>query len=167
MPAPRAHAWLSLASLLTQLTLIGIGSYLIDESGLEQGAGSWGYVFAFVVITALYASWPVLATLVCAVVASASRSDVVARRAAVTGAVFAALTGLAGLLLGLLALLTSRDEAGTVFGLVARGGQPGRDPPADHRVPAGTRHRLTPLRRATTCASADGVPSAFLAVEGV
>ena len=124
MPAPRAHAWLSVASLLTQLTLIGIGSYLIDESGLEQDAGSWGYVFAFVVLTALYASWPVLAALVCAVAASGTRSDVVARRAAVTGAIVAALAGLAGLLLGVVVILTSHDEAATVFGLVVAAASP-------------------------------------------
>ena len=118
MPAPRALAWLSFGSLLTQLLLMGIGCYLIDSSDLDQGVGSWGYVFGFVVITALYAVWPVLATLVCAAIASASSADVVARRAAVTGAVFAALAGLGGLLLGVGSALTGHTEAATVFGLV-------------------------------------------------
>lgn len=110
--------WLPLLSLLVQIGLVGVASWMIDGSDLEQSAGSWGFVFGFVVVTVLYASWPVLVALVCAVVAVAARSEVVSRVAAWVGAIAAALFGIAGILLGAAQVTGSGYEAERAFGLV-------------------------------------------------
>ena len=109
--------WLPLLSLLVQIGLVGVASWLIDGSDLEQSAGSWGFVFGFVVVTVLYASWPVLVALVCAVVAVAARSEVVSRVAAWVGAITAALFGIAGILLGAAQVTGVGYEAERAFGL--------------------------------------------------
>ena len=109
--------WLPLLSVLVQIALVGIASWLIDASDLAQSPGSWGYVFVFVVVTVFYAVWPVLVALVCAVTAVAARSEVVTRRAAVVGAVVAALFGVVGMLAGGMVAARGGYESDRVFGL--------------------------------------------------
>jgi hypothetical protein len=113
--APRP--WLPLLSLLVQIGLVGAVACLVDASDLEQAPASWGFVFGFVVVTVVYAVWPVLAALVSALVAAAARTEVVVRRAAAVGAIVAALFGLVGIVAGTVLAAQARYESEVVFGL--------------------------------------------------
>jgi hypothetical protein len=120
-PSPRPRPWLPLLGLLLQLALVGVGSWLIDASDLDQAIGSWGFVFAFGMATVFYASWPVLVTLVCAVAGAVASSTAAARRAAVLGAgVSVVWTGFV-IVLGAHTAVTARYEAEVVFGLLLVG----------------------------------------------
>ena len=116
-----ARPWLPLVALLVQLTVVGTGSWLIESSDLEQGFKVWGYVSAFVMATVLYASWPLLVTLVCAVAGSAAGTAAGARRAAVIGAVVAGAWAAFVIAVGAQTALTAEVEGDVVFGLLLVG----------------------------------------------
>lgn len=103
--------WGPLLSLLLLVTLLGVGAILIDFSSLDQGPDSWGYVFVFVVVTAFYAVWPLLGTLVCGIVAVAAGPGPTARAATIIGTVIAAALGVCGLVAAVAALASARYEA--------------------------------------------------------
>ena len=114
----RLRPWLPLLSLLAQLGLVCLGAAWIDSSDLQQQPDSWGYFFVALVLTFLYASWPVLVTLGTALTGALAASPGTRRGATVTGAVVAGLVGLAGIGAGLVVGLEGQVEADTAFAVV-------------------------------------------------
>ena len=114
----RLRPWLPLLSVATQLALVWLGAAWIESSDLRQQPGPWGYVFVTFFLTFMYASWPVLVTLGTAVAGTVSRSPGIRSGTTATGAVVAALVGLAGMGLGVAIGLGAQAEADTAFALV-------------------------------------------------
>jgi hypothetical protein len=108
-------------ALLVQLVVVGTGSWLIESSGLEQDTRVWGYLSAVVLATVLYASWPLLVTLVCAVAGSVAGTAAGTRRAALIGAVVAGAWAVFVIAVGAQTALTARVEGDVVFGLLLVG----------------------------------------------
>ena len=113
-----ARPWLPLVALLLQLVVVVLGSWLIEASDLEQGSGVWGYVAAVVIATVLYASWPLLVTLVCAVAGSVAATAAGRRRAALIGAVVAGAWAAFVIAVGVQTALTAEVEGDVAFGLL-------------------------------------------------
>jgi hypothetical protein len=114
----RLRPWLPLLSVLAQLGLVWLGAASIDSSDLQQQPDSWGYFFVVLVLTFLYAGWPVLVILGTALVATLSSSVGTRRAATVAGAVVAGLVGLAGIGVGVAVGVDGQVEADTAFAVV-------------------------------------------------
>ncbi len=113
---PRHRPWLPFLALLVQLAVVAVGSGFIDGSGLEQGIDSWGYLLGVVLAIVFYATWPVLITLLCAVVGAVATSATGRRVARVVGATTAAAWALLGLVVGAVTAVTASVEADVAFG---------------------------------------------------
>lgn len=92
----RCRSAIPLASLLTLIAVMWLGAAWADSYPSDD-VDSWGFVFAAFVLTFLYAPLPLLGALVTAAVGAFSSRPSVVRVATVTGAVVAALCGLAAL----------------------------------------------------------------------
>ena len=113
-----ADPWFPFLLLLVQVLVFGVGCLAIESSGLEQGPESWGYVLTFVVLTVFYGSWPLVATLMTALLATLTSSPAGALRLAWAGAVIAAVFGLCSLGTGVYTIGTAKVEAESWFGVV-------------------------------------------------
>ncbi|WP_432479426.1 hypothetical protein [Nocardioides sp. GXQ0305] len=116
--ASRPRPWLPFLSLAAQVAVVGVGAQALDSSDLYQSTDSWGFVFAFAILAIFYASWPLLATLVCGVVATVTRGETVERRAALVGAWVAGGFGAIGIVTGTVAMATGDHAADQAFGVV-------------------------------------------------
>lgn len=98
--------------------LMGL-AFLVDDSGLDQGPESWGYVLGSALILIGLASWPLGLALMTAVGGSPRGGDPMRRRVcAWVGAIAAALSGMVLGAVGVTQMVGGTD-AGLAWGLGA------------------------------------------------